>query len=203
MSITLSVYWHSINYKIQALGIKMKANILPYKGVVPRIAKDAFIAPGSQIIGDVEIGNQVGIWFNCVIRGDVAEIRIGDRTNIQDGTIIHVTRNGHPTIIGKGVTVGHKAILHACRLEDSCFVGMGATIMDDVIVETGAMVAAGALVPPRKIIKKGEIWAGNPAKLLRNLTPEESAFIQKSEENYVKHVGEYLAELQNYTISNL
>ena len=170
----------------------MKANILPYKGILPKIAEDSFIAPGSHIIGDVEIGSQVGIWFNCVVRGDVAEIRIGDRTNIQDGTIIHVTRNGHPTIIGNGVTVGHKTVLHACRLEDSSFIGMGAVIMDDVVVESGAMVAAGALVPPRKIVKSGQIWAGSPAKYFRDLTPEESAFIKKSEENYVKHVEEYL-----------
>ncbi len=170
----------------------MKANILSYNGIRPKIGQDSFIAPGSNIIGDVEIGTQVGIWFNCVVRGDVAEIRIGDRTNIQDGTVIHVTRNGHPTIIGKGVTVGHKAVLHACRLEDSCFIGMGAVIMDDVVVESGAMVAAGALVPPRKIVKSGQIWAGNPAKYFRDLTPEESAFIKKSEENYVKHVEEYL-----------
>ena len=103
-----------------------------------------------------------------------------------------VTRNGHPTIIGNGVTVGHKTVLHACRLEDSSFIGMGAVIMDDVVVESGAMVAAGALVPPRKIVKSGQIWAGSPAKYFRDLTPEESAFIKKSEENYVKHVEEYL-----------
>ena len=171
----------------------MKANLLPYNGILPKIAADSFIAPGSHIIGDVEIGNKVGIWFNCVIRGDVAKIRIGDRTNIQDGTIIHVTRGGHPTIIGKGVTVGHKAVLHACRLEDSCFVGMGAIVMDDVVVESGAMVAAGALVTPRKVVKAGQIWAGSPAKYLRDLTTEESAFIKISEANYVKHVEEYLA----------
>ncbi len=174
----------------------MKANIMSYKGILPKIAVDSFIAPGSHIIGDVEIGSEVGIWFNCVVRGDVAPIRIGDRTNIQDGTVIHVTRNGHPTVIGKGVTVGHNAMLHACNLQDGCFVGMGAIIMDDVIVETGAMVAAGALVPPRKVVKSGQIWAGNPAKYLRDLTPDESAFIAKSEANYVKHVEEYLAELK-------
>lgn len=176
----------------------MKANILPYKGILPKIAEGAFIAPGSHIIGDVEIGSKAGIWFNCVIRGDVAEIRIGDRTNIQDGTVIHVTRNGHPTIIGSGVTVGHSALLHACRLEDGCFVGMGATIMDDSVVETGAMVAAGALVTPRKIVKSGQLWAGSPAKYLRDLTAEESAFIKVSEENYVKHVEEYLLELKKF-----
>lgn len=173
----------------------MKANILPYKGILPKIAADAFIAPGSHIIGDVEIGSKVGVWFNCVLRGDVAEIRVGERTNIQDGTVIHVTRNGHPTIIGSGITIGHSALLHACNLEDSCFIGMSATVMDDVLVESGAMVAAGALVTPRKTVKTGQLWAGSPAKYMRDLTEEEIAFIKISENNYVKHVAEYQAEL--------
>ncbi len=174
----------------------MTSNILSYNGILPKIAANSFIAPGAYIIGDVTIGTQVGIWFNCVVRGDVAPISIGDRTNIQDGTVIHVTRNGHPTIIGSGVTVGHNAMLHACRLENNCFIGMGAIIMDDVVVESGAMVAAGALVPPRKIIKTGQIWAGNPAKPLRDLTADETAYIKKSEDNYVKHVMEYLENLR-------
>ncbi|MDB2414360.1 gamma carbonic anhydrase family protein [Rickettsiales bacterium] len=173
----------------------MEQKLLSYKGIYPKIAKDSFIAPGAKIIGDVEVGSKVGIWFNCVLRGDVAEIRVGDRTNIQDGTVIHVTRNGHPTIIGSGVTVGHQALLHACNLQDSCFIGMGATIMDDVIVESGAMVAAGALIAPGKIVKKGEIWAGNPGKFFRELTEKEAAFIEISENNYVKHVDEYLKEI--------
>ncbi len=164
-----------------------------YKGISPKIAPDAFVAPSADIIGDVEIGSKCGIWFNCVLRGDVAHIRIGDRTNIQDGTVIHVTRGGHPTLIGSGVTIGHKALLHACKLEDSCFVGMGAIIMDDVIVESSAMVAAGALITPGKIVKKGQIWAGNPGKYFRDLTEKEAAFIAISENNYVKHVEEYLA----------
>jgi carbonic anhydrase/acetyltransferase-like protein (isoleucine patch superfamily) len=172
----------------------MNKTILSYKGISPKIAPGSFIAPGACVIGDVEIGHQVGVWFNCVIRGDVAEIRIGDRTNIQDGTVIHVTRNGHPTIIGKGVTIGHSALLHACRLEDGCFIGMGAIVMDDVVVESGAMVAAGAVVTPRRVVKSGQIWAGNPAKYLRDLTPAETAHITKSEENYVKHVEEYLGD---------
>lgn len=174
----------------------MKANIIAYNNIMPKIATDSFIAAGCQIIGDVEIGSGCGIWFNSVIRGDVAFIRIGNRTNIQDGSVIHVTRNGHPTIIGSGVTIGHKALLHACRLEDSCFVGMGAIIMDDVIVEQGAMVAAGALITPSKIVKKGQIWAGNPGKYFRDLTENESNFIKISENNYVKHVEEYLANLR-------
>ncbi|MCE3233530.1 MAG: yrdA [Rickettsiaceae bacterium] len=171
----------------------MTHKFLKYNGILPTVAHDAFIAPGSHIIGDVQIGSKSGIWFNCVLRGDVAEIRVGERTNIQDGTVIHVTRNGHPTIIGSGITIGHKVLLHACKLEDSCFVGMGATLMDDVLVESGAMVAAGTLVTPGKTVKKGQIWAGNPAKYFRDLTEAEAAFIKISENNYVKHAEEYLA----------
>lgn len=166
--------------------------LYPYKNTRPFIDKRAFIAPSADIIGDVHVGEESGIWFGCVVRGDVAEIRIGKRTNIQDGTIIHVTRNGHPTLIGSGVTIGHQALLHACKLEDSCFIGMNATLMDDVIVESGAMVAAGALVTPGKIIPKGQIWAGNPAKYFRDLTEKETAYIKISEQNYVVHALEYL-----------
>lgn len=172
------------------------ANIYTYKGIAPTIEDGAFIAPSADIIGDVEIGTKCGIWFGCVLRGDVAPIRVGQRTNIQDGTVIHVTRNGHPTIIGSGVTIGHQALLHACKLEDSCFVGMGSTIMDDVMVESGAMVAAGALITPGKVVKKGQIWAGNPGKYFRELTENEAEFIKVSETNYVKHVEEYLNEIK-------
>jgi carbonic anhydrase/acetyltransferase-like protein (isoleucine patch superfamily) len=177
----------------------MNRNFLPYNNILPKIADDAFIAPGAHIIGDVTVGSQAGIWFNCVLRGDVAKITVGDRTNIQDGTVIHVTRNGHPTMIGSGITIGHKALLHACNLQDSCFIGMGAIIMDDVIVESGAMVAAGALITPGKIIKKGEIWAGNPGKFFRGLTEKEADFIKISENNYVKHAGEYLTIIGSQT----
>jgi len=170
--------------------------IYPYKGITPTIDSTAFIAPTASITGDVVIGPQSGIWFNTTMRGDVAKIRIGARTNIQDGTVIHVTRNGHPTIIGDDVTVGHACVLHACTLQDRCFVGMSATIMDDAVVETGAWVAAGALVTPGKIVKAGQIWAGNPAKKFRDLTEQEAAFIQISANNYVKHVEEYKAELE-------
>lgn len=171
------------------------AIILPYKGILPTIHPDAFIAPGAVVIGDVHIGAETGVWFGCVIRGDVNTIRIGSRTNIQDGTIIHVTRKTGPTVIGNGITIGHQVLMHACTLEDDCFVGMGATIIDGVVVESGAFVAAGAVVTPRKRILKGQMWGGNPAKYMRDLTPEETAFIPVSAENYVRHVHEYKAEL--------
>lgn len=165
--------------------------ILPYKGIMPKIAADAFIAPGAVVIGDVEIGSKANIWFGCVIRGDVQSIRIGEGTNVQDGTVIHVTRGDGPTIIGKGITIGHSALLHACTLEDGCFIGMHSTIMDKAVVETGAMVAAGALIAPGKRVPKGQIWAGNPAKYLRDLKPAEAEFISVSEQNYIRLAADY------------
>jgi carbonic anhydrase/acetyltransferase-like protein (isoleucine patch superfamily) len=176
-----------------------KPYILPYRGdyypdgVSPKISPKAFIAPGAAVVGDVEIGDDTGVWFGCVIRADVQVVRIGSRTNIQDGTVIHVTRDTGPTHIGSGVTIGHSALLHACTLEDDCFIGMRATVMDGAVVESGAMVAAGALVTPGKRVRSGQLWAGSPAKYFRDLTPEEKAFFAISAENYVKHAREYIA----------
>lgn len=169
-----------------------KACILAYKGIFPKIDSKAFIAPNCSIIGDVKIGKGSGVWFNCVLRGDVEPITVGENTNIQDGTVIHCTRNGGKTLIGSNVTIGHQSLIHAATLEDACFIGMGALIMDNVIVKTGAMVAAGSVVTPNKIIPRGEIWAGNPAKFFRKLTIEEEKFIMISAENYLIHAEEYL-----------
>lgn len=161
---------------------------------MPTIAPDAFIAEGAVVIGDVHIGAESNVWFGCVVRGDVNHIRIGNRTNIQDGTVIHVTRKTGPTIIGSGVTIGHSVLLHACTLEDDCFIGMHSTIMDGAVVESGAWVAAGALVPPGKRILKGQIWAGNPARYLRDMKPEEVAFIPVSAQNYVDLSRDYISK---------
>jgi carbonic anhydrase/acetyltransferase-like protein (isoleucine patch superfamily) len=177
----------------------MKPIIEPYQGefsallVYPRIAASAFIASGAAVIGDVIIGEDSSIWYGCTVRGDVNVIRIGDRTNIQDGTVIHVTRHTGPTTIGSDVTIGHAALLHACMLEDRCFIGMRATIMDDVVVESGAMVAAGALVTPNKRVPKGELWAGSPARKMRDLTEAEVAHITESADNYARLTSEYKA----------
>jgi carbonic anhydrase/acetyltransferase-like protein (isoleucine patch superfamily) len=171
------------------------ALIFPYNGILPTIHESAFIAPGAVIIGDVHIGPETGVWFGCVIRGDVNAIRIGARTNIQDGTVIHVTRKTGPTTIGSGITIGHQVLLHACTLMDDCFVGMGATIIDGVVVERGAFIAAGSVVTPHKRVPTGQMWGGNPAKYMRDLKPEETAFIPVSAENYVRHVHEYKAQL--------
>jgi carbonic anhydrase/acetyltransferase-like protein (isoleucine patch superfamily) len=167
--------------------------ILPYQGKMPKIHPTAFIAENAVIIGDVEIGAYSNIWYNCVIRGDVNHIRIGERTNIQDGTIVHVTRVTSPTLIGSGITIGHLALLHACTLEDNCFIGMGAKVLDDAVVESHAMLAAGALLTPKKRIPSGQLWAGNPAKHMRDLTEKDLSFFPISAENYVRLGQEYLA----------
>lgn len=147
--------------------------ILPWRGVSPTIASDAFIAPNAVIIGDVVIGAGASIWFNCVLRGDVNYIRVGARTNIQDGTVVHVSHKSYPTVIGEDVLIGHMATIHACTLESKSFVGMRATVMDGAVVEREAMVAAGALVTPGKRVLQRQMWAGAPARFLRDLKPEE------------------------------
>ncbi len=169
--------------------------ILPYRGVMPRIDGSAFVAPGASIVGDVEIGARSSIWFGCVLRGDVAAIRIGAESNIQDGTVIHVSgENGQGTHIGDGVTVAHSALLHDCRLEDGCFIGMQACVMDGAVVESGSMVAAGALVTPGKRVLRGELWAGRPARLLRPLGAAELAEIDRVRGVYVRLSRDYLAD---------
>jgi carbonic anhydrase/acetyltransferase-like protein (isoleucine patch superfamily) len=174
----------------------MSGIVMPYKGVLPQIAADAFIAPTAVVIGAVEVGAEASIWFGCVLRGDSNTIKIGPRTNIQDGTVIHVNHEregaaGTKTTIGADVTVGHMALLHACTVDDGAFIGMKACLMDGVHVESGAMVAAGALVTPGKRIRKGELWAGSPAKLMRPLTEKEMAYFAYSAEHYCKVAATY------------
>ena len=165
----------------------MTGLILPYEETVPTISDDAFIAPNATIIGDVVIGDDSGVWFNCLLRGDVNEIRVGERTNIQDGTIVHVSGEGQGTYIGNDITIGHMALIHACTLEDRCFIGMRATVMDNAVVETGAMVAAGALVTPGKRVPAGELWAGSPAKKMRDLSVEDQAGFMSTVDRYAEH----------------
>ena len=163
-----------------------------YKKKEFNISKQAFIASSADIIGEVQIGKNTSIWYGCVLRGDVSYISIGENTNIQDGTIVHVDRHDIPTIIGNGVTIGHKCLLHACTIEDNAFIGMGAIVMDKAIVEKYAMVAAGSLITPGKKVKTGELWAGSPAKFFRKMTQTEIDNIQISAKNYVQLMKEYL-----------
>ncbi len=165
--------------------------LLPHHDIWPRIAEDAFVAPGVFVAGEVTIGAESGIWPGCVLRGDVNHIAIGVSTNIQDATVIHVSGRGSPTIIGDEVTVGHHCLIHACTLQDRSFIGMRATVMDDAVVETGAMVAAGALVTPGKRVLAGELWVGSPAKKMRDLTADEIAGFQSTVDRYVNHAKVY------------
>lgn len=174
--------------------------IRPFKGIAPKIAGSAFIAEGAVVIGDVAVGEEASIWYNCVVRGDVNFIRIGDRTNIQDLSVLHVTHKknaedpGAPLVIGNDVTVGHSVTLHGCTIEDGAFVGMQAIIMDNVVVGKGSLVGARALVTEGTVIPPGTLWVGAPAKYKRDLTPDEVAWLGRSAGNYVRYSRDYLNE---------
>jgi len=163
-----------------------------FKNTHPQIDPSAFIAPNAAIIGDVEIAAESSIWFGCTVRGDVNDIKIGARTNIQDNSIIHVSSTTQGTYVGDEVTVGHGAILHACTIGHQCFIGMQACIMDDTVIEDRAMIAAGALVTSGRKIPSGQLWGGRPAKYMRDLTDEELEFLAFSAQRYVKLSREYL-----------
>ncbi|MBX6321614.1 MAG: gamma carbonic anhydrase family protein [Rhodospirillaceae bacterium] len=174
----------------------MAGLLIPRGATAPQVATDAFVAATAVLIGDVRVAAGASIWFGCILRADNDSIVIGPRTNIQDGTIIHVDPpdaqgRRHNTEIGAGVTVGHAALLHSCVLEDGCFIGMRAVIMDSVVVESGAMVAAGALVAPGKRVRRGELWAGVPARFLRHLKDEELASIPATAQHYVDLAATY------------
>jgi carbonic anhydrase/acetyltransferase-like protein (isoleucine patch superfamily) len=165
--------------------------IAPFHGIWPRIHDSAFIAPGCRIIGDVEIGAGASIWYNCVIRADINQIRIGARSNIQDGSVVHCDSpkegrpDGFPTIIGEDVLVGHMALIHGCTLEDRAFVGMGSVVMDGCRIESDGMLAAGALLSPGKVSASRQLWMGRPAAYARDLTDEALAGMQKGVASYV------------------
>ncbi len=162
-----------------------------FGGSYPSVAESAFIAPGARIIGDVRIGEDSSIWYNVVLRGDVERITIGSRTNIQDGSVVHVSGRrrgsaGMATTIGDDVLIGHLAIVHGCTIENHGFIGLGAIIMDGCVVEENGMLAAGALLTPGKRISRGELWAGRPAKLLRMLGDDDIARNRAGCEGYVE-----------------
>ena len=147
--------------------------LLPFGGRSPTIAPTAFVAPGTRVIGAVTIGDEASIWYNCVLRGDVDAITVGARTNIQDGSVIHVTTRRYATDIGADCLIGHLAILHGCRLHDRSFVGLGAIVMDGCEIESEAMLAAGGMLTPGKRIPSGQMWAGRPARYFRDLSADD------------------------------
>jgi carbonic anhydrase/acetyltransferase-like protein (isoleucine patch superfamily) len=171
-------------------------SIITFKNIAPLIDREAYISPSVDIIGAVTIGKDSSIWFASVLRGDVAPISIGFKTNIQDGTIIHTSRFDGPTNIGNNVTIGHRALIHACTIEDYGFIGMGATILDKAKIESFGFVAAGAVVTPGKIVRSRELWSGVPAKYLRDLSDKEVESIKESAEHYVRLSKFYIEQDQ-------
>lgn len=169
----------------------MSGLIVPHKGFVPRIARSAFIAANATLVGDVEIGENASIWYGVILRGDGPGIRVGENSNLQDGTVVHVAARSLMTVVGRNVTVGHKALLHACEVQDGAFIGMNSTVLDGAVVETEAMVAAGALVTPGKIVRRGELWAGNPARKLRDLTEKDFETFRRIAAGYVELARSY------------
>ena len=164
----------------------------PYRGQVPRVHPSAFIDDSAQVIGDVEIGEDSSVWMCVVIRGDVNRIRIGRRSNVQDGTIVHVMKDTHPTVIGDNVTIGHGAVVHGCTIEDRCLVGMGAILLNGVTVGSGSIVAAGTLLPEGMQVPPRSLVMGSPGKVKRLLTHAEAADIQRYADHYVGYRLDYM-----------
>lgn len=169
----------------------MSGNVLTLEGIAPKVDASVWIAPTASVIGRVEIGAESSVWYGCVVRGDGDWIRIGARTNLQDGTVVHINEE-MPCTVGSDITIGHMCLIHACTLEDGCFIGMRATVMDLAVVEGGAMVAAGAVVTPGKRVRRGEVWAGVPAKPWRAITPHDLAEFERIKRNYVERSRLYL-----------
>lgn len=163
------------------------AIIRAFKGNEPQIEDEAFIADNATIIGEVSIGKRSSIWYQAVLRGDVGGIIIGENTNIQDASILHCTTGRNACKVGNGVTVGHRAILHGCTIEDDVLIGMGAIVLDDALVPSQTIVAAGALVPQGKVLESGFLYAGIPAKKIKPLSPQQIAMIKLSALHYVEN----------------
>ncbi len=172
--------------------------IMPYKKISPSLGANTWVAPSADIIGNVTLGKDVSVWFSCVVRGDVHYIRIGDRSNVQDLSMIHVTHHkkddmsdGNPTIIGNDVTVGHRVMLHGCTIEDACLIGMSATILDGAIIGKESIVGAGSLVTKNKIFPPRSLIMGSPAKVVRSLSDDEVTELYASAKRYVAFKNSY------------
>lgn len=167
------------------------ALILAVKEIAPSFGENCWLAPNSTIVGDVVLGKNCTVWFNAVIRGDVHEIRIGDETNIQDGAIIHCTYQNAPTYIGSQVSIAHNACVHGCTIHDRVLIGMGAIVMDGAVVHSDSVIAAGAIVLAGTVVESGSIYAGIPAKKVKEITPEMREVIARTAKNYPMYASWY------------
>jgi len=168
--------------------------IKPYRGVLPTIASSAFIEDTAVVVGDVVIDSESSVWFNTVIRGDVHYIRIGHRTNIQDLSLLHVTHDTHPLIIGDDVTVGHHVVLHGCTIHNRVLIGMGSIIMDGAMIENDCIIGAGSLVTEGTVIPSFSLAMGSPARVTRSLNVREVAWLKESANNYVQYARQYMTD---------
>lgn len=168
--------------------------IRTYQGIAPTIAQTAFIEETAVVIGDVVIGEDSSVWFNAVVRGDVHFIRIGSRTNVQDLSVLHVTHDTHPLVLGDEVTVGHHVVLHGCTIKDRVLIGMGAIIMDGAVIEEDCVVGAGALVTEGTVVPPKSLILGSPAKVKRPVTGQELAWIRESAQNYIEYARQYMTD---------
>ena len=178
-------------------------SLIPFAGRTPLVDPAAFVAPGARLIGDIEIGPEASVWYNCVLRGDMNRIRIGARSNVQDGTVIHVDpprvagpEHGFPALIGEEVLIGHMAMVHGCTLHDRAFVGLGAIVMDGCVIESDAMLAAGAMLTQGKVIPAGQLWAGRPAKFVRELSAQDKEMMRLGVAHYVALAKRHAAALR-------
>jgi len=163
------------------------ALILPVRGIHPQFGTDCFIAPNATVVGEVVIGDYCSVWFNAVVRGDIHSITIGHYTNIQDGAVIHCTYQKHKTVIGNYVSIAHNAIVHGCTIEDEVLIGMGAIVMDGAVVKKNSIVAAGAIVLQNTVIEEGSIYGGNPAKFIKQVSPQQAEIFLRTAHNYVMY----------------
>jgi carbonic anhydrase/acetyltransferase-like protein (isoleucine patch superfamily) len=170
------------------------ATIKPFGGKTPQLHDAVFAVESAVVVGDVTVGEQSSLWFGAIVRGDVNYVRIGARTNVQDHSVLHVTSQTHPTIVGDDVTLGHRVTLHGCTIRDRCLVGIGAIVMDGAVVGEESLVAAGSLVPPGMVVPPRTLAVGSPAKVKRPLSADEIAFFRTSAQNYVRYAQQYLRE---------
>lgn len=168
--------------------------IRSYRGITPQIASSVFVDESAQVIGDVTFGEDASVWFNVVIRGDVNYIRIGARTNIQDGSVLHVYKDLHPLLIGDNVTVGHGCVLHGCSIEDRCLISMGAVVLNGARIGAGSIIGAGAVVTENTVVPPRSLFLGVPANFFRHLTDEDLKMIDRYASNYLEYKNIYLAE---------
>lgn len=166
-------------------------SIITFKGITPKIHESVFICEGVRIVGDVEIGKDSSVWYNTVIRGDVHWIKIGERTNIQDLCMLHVTNQKWPLLIGNDVSIGHSVTLHGCTLNDNCLIGMGALVLDNATIGSNTLVAAGTVVKENFNVPEGVLIAGVPGKIIRDLRPDEIDRITQTSPNYIKYAKDY------------